>query len=419
MTKPFKVLYVCGIVPEWPEPMRPLPPIDSGAPHGNILRLVEHLATNTRKHMEITVVSATSREQTTAIARMWPADALQGSYLHVPVSDTIRRVSAQVLSRSRLLAGALRRITGTGTLQGSIYLAQIRKIYRNGAYDCVVLDDGPQFIRGLSRFVPRDKLFFYCRGDMGDSRRFLHILKTILVTNPQLADWVKSVNPRVARCEVVPNSLPPEFESVSWRPQKFATTPKTILFAGRITQVKGVKYLIQAFAKVHAAESQTRLVLAGDDVIGGRTRPSRKGYCEEMHRLAEALLPRDAVEWRGWIPGALLAEAYQKSYMAVYPSTCIEGFGMVALEAMACGTPVIASDRPGFRHLLGDGGGILVSDPTDTDELASAMLRLLRDPPLAQRLGYKGYTKARKYTAEAAANRFVDAIIGGVGIHDA
>jgi glycosyltransferase involved in cell wall biosynthesis len=80
---------------------------------------------------------------------------------------------------------------------------------------------------------------------------------------------------------------------------------------------------------------------------------------------------------------------------------------MVALEAMACGVPVVASDQPGFRFLLREGGGILVDDPTDTESLAEAILMLLRDEELACALGRQGQRVARQYTIERSAQDFI------------
>ncbi len=83
---------------------------------------------------------------------------------------------------------------------------------------------------------------------------------------------------------------------------------------------------------------------------------------------------------------------------------------MVALEAMACGLPVVASRRPGFEALLGSGGGILVDDPAAVNELAAALIGLLDNRKLAEACGRKGYSVAREFTVERTTRQFVDAI---------
>lgn len=88
---------------------------------------------------------------------------------------------------------------------------------------------------------------------------------------------------------------------------------------------------------------------------------------------------------------------------------------MVALEAMACGVPVVASNRPGFKHLLADGRGILLEKPEDPGELAQAIVMVLREPGAAA----EGAARARKYalqfTPERSAMHLAQAVEHVVG----
>ena len=84
---------------------------------------------------------------------------------------------------------------------------------------------------------------------------------------------------------------------------------------------------------------------------------------------------------------------------------------MVALEAMRCGTPVVASRRPGFEEVVVHGEtGLLVDDPTDIPALAEAILQVLRDPELARRMGEAGYRRSLEYTPEKAVERLIEII---------
>src|ERR687891_1838053 len=82
-----------------------------------------------------------------------------------------------------------------------------------------------------------------------------------------------------------------------------------------------------------------------------------------------------------------------------------ESFGLVALEAQACGVPVIASAVGGLRHVVDDGASGLLVPPTDPESFARGILRMLRDPGLARRLGAGALHGASAYPWEATADR--------------
>lgn len=403
-----KILYVLGILPEWPKALRPLPPLDSGAPHSNIFRLVEHLAASPWENgFRINVVSAVGPEQLNILKREWPEGSYVGNYEWVVIPPSIRKISSGLLKFMPLSCGVLRRTNQADSLQSLFFIKKIYKIYKKLQPDIVILDDGPQFIKGLTTFIPRQKFIFFCRGDMGVSRRDLHKARLIIVTNDSLGKWLQEINPQISHYAIVRNTLAPEYENIAWSSERFQQEIKRIIFVGRIEPYKGVEYLIKAFARVVEKFSNAQLVVVGSSLMGDKSEGKISAYEMEMHLLAEELLPPGTCRWTGWLSQAQLVQEYKKSYLAVFPSTWIEGFGMVALEAMACGLPVIASRRPGFSSLLGTGGGILLEDPTDFIKLADVILELLRDPTRAESLGGEGYQLAREYTVKKAANEFL------------
>ena len=406
-----KILYVCGIVPEWPVNLRPLPPLDSGAPHGNILRLVEELARTQYSHdIVIKVISASSSEQYETIIQRWPPSTLQGDYSWVTISLGLRKYSAWLFQHSSISFGLLNTFFGSYSLQAVAYLRELRRIYHEIKPNFVLLDDGPQYIRGLAHFVPQEHLLFYCRGDMGSSRNFLHYPNLVLVTNKNLGHWVKKINPQVQRIAIVPNSLPYEFMAQDWDPSRFCKQRRNVLFVGRLNPVKGLHYLIQAFARIQKEFKNTRLVIVGAEHPSGDNRKNVTEYENLVRTLAKNLLPPNSVEWKGWLSLEELLKTYQDAYLAAYPSTCIEGFGMVALEAMACGLPVIVSDQPGFASIVSQGGGMIVKEPTNINDLSDALQYLLDNPIEAQRLGQEAYQIARNYTVQQAMGSFTEAI---------
>lgn len=150
-----------------------------------------------------------------------------------------------------------------------------------------------------------------------------------------------------------------------------------IRFIGRLDIAqKGLDLLLDAYAAIASRVAQD-LLIAGD----GRDR-------ERLERQARRLGISDRVKFLGWIPVRERMRYLAGADFVVMPSR-YETFGMVAAEALAVSTPVIASSIPSLRELVTTANGILVPDLT-IENLAAAMLRLAQDPVLRHRLGSRG-----------------------------
>jgi glycosyltransferase involved in cell wall biosynthesis len=112
------------------------------------------------------------------------------------------------------------------------------------------------------------------------------------------------------------------------------------------------------------------------------------------------------VSWSGYQTDADLVRSYQEAGVLVLPSR-YEGFGLPALEAMACGTPVVCGDIPALREIAGDAA--LFVAPDDASEMAREIRRVLTDDALAADLSRRGIANARKYSWEQTARRTLDA----------
>ncbi len=164
-------------------------------------------------------------------------------------------------------------------------------------------------------------------------------------------------------------------------PDRYAIAPhsgKHILFVGRLAGVKGVPLLLAAFAALHAADPETRLVLIGDG-------PDRAALEAEVARRGLA----EVVEFRGYRSQSEVAEALSETDLFVLPSFA-EGVPVVLMEAMAAGVPVITTRIAGIPELVDDGvSGLLVS-PGQEAPLQEAMEALLRDPERRRAMGAAG-----------------------------
>jgi len=173
------------------------------------------------------------------------------------------------------------------------------------------------------------------------------------------------------------------------------TGPRTrmVLFAGRLEYEKGVQTLLDALAEVRARVGPTVCFVAG---VGT--------YSEVLRRRVADLGLRRHVRFTGFLHDHALRHHYAAADVAVTPSI-YEPFGLVAVEAMACGTPVVVSDTGGLTEIVADGAGLLVP-PDDPGALADRLVEVLSDPQLSQRLVDEGRRRiAARYDWSKVADR--------------
>jgi mannosylfructose-phosphate synthase len=183
-----------------------------------------------------------------------------------------------------------------------------------------------------------------------------------------------------------------------------AGTERPYVFSlSRIDTNKGLDSLISAFARV-AREADLALVIGG-----GSAAPEERErlVLEELRDLASNHGVDERVTFAGYVTDEDLPYFYRRARAFVLPSK-FEPFGMTALEAMACGTPVVATNLGGLARYLRDGYDALLVDPSDREGLAAAMLRAATDEDLAARLVAQGHeTIAREFTWEAISEKHV------------
>jgi glycosyltransferase involved in cell wall biosynthesis len=144
----------------------------------------------------------------------------------------------------------------------------------------------------------------------------------------------------------------------------WADDERIVLFAGNLIPRKAPEVLVEAFARLRRAGTADRLVICGDGEMRGA-----------VEAAAEASGLRDAVTLTGALPPDRLAAAMSAADVFVLPSLA-EPLGVVLLEAMACGTPCVASRVGGIPEVLTEGSGLLVP-PGDPEALAAGIERVL------------------------------------------
>lgn len=177
-----------------------------------------------------------------------------------------------------------------------------------------------------------------------------------------------------------------------------------IFCLGRLGSSKGRDLLLKAFDIVRKEIPDIYLVIGGGSPRPG---PRELKVLDDMNKIVEERNMEDRVNIVGYVPDELVVSYYRQAELFVLPSV-FEPFGMTAVEAMACGTPVIASKFAGIKDGISHGKNGLLIDPKNIEEFADAMILLLKDQRLARSIGKEGYKTIHRYFSwEAIAKRHI------------
>jgi phosphatidylinositol alpha-mannosyltransferase len=233
--------------------------------------------------------------------------------------------------------------------------------------------------------------------------------------DPLIHRWIEKLDGRIAVSEagrrfnnahfpgkyvVIPNGIDvTRFDDKSVRPiERYRDGRPTVLFLGRLEYRKGFRYLLRAWPWVREIIPDARLLVVG-------------AY-SKRHKRPYLLYAREnnigGIRFVGRVSRVALPRYYRSADVFCAPSIGFESFGIVLLEGMAAGVPVVASDIPGYRGVVDDGvQGVLVP-PRDPPTIAKAIIDLLQDPARRGRMGRAGRQKAKRYDWPRVAREVLD-----------
>lgn len=196
------------------------------------------------------------------------------------------------------------------------------------------------------------------------------------------AEYVRSITDKAV--EIIPNGIH----------LKTATKSKNgntsdILYVGRLERRKGLKYLIKAFADLTVHKPEARLCIAGD----GPDKPKLELYAQQLG-------VSHAVQFLGYVDESQKQALLQSSGVFCSPALYGESFGIVLLEAMAAGLPIVAGNNPGYTGVMQELGAVSIVNPKDTQEFTRRLKLMLEDEALrtAWKKWAKTYVKQFDYT---------------------
>ncbi len=178
--------------------------------------------------------------------------------------------------------------------------------------------------------------------------------------------------------------------------EEYQDDKTNIVFVGRLEKRKGFDYLLDAFKLVKKEYRNCRLIQVG---------PGKRLLRKYRKRTINENI--GDVHFTGYATYADLPRYYKTADIVCFPNTGWESFGIVLLEAMAVGKPIVASDITGFNAVMAHGEHGLSVPPRDARALADAILTLIHDPGLRQKMGESGKEYARQFDWPVVARRLL------------
>lgn len=360
-------------------------PYDFAYP-GGVTEHVTHLAEQfqSRGH-EVHIIAPSSGEETEHVAALDAPVHRIGRVVSIPANGSVARITLSL--RSYLQAKRL--------LQEEQFdLIHLHEPMMPALPLTVLRHSGTTNVGTFHAFRNTPLTYFYGKPILQPFFRKLH---GHIAVSSAARDFVGEYFP--ADYRIIPNGidfarfntrLPPLEQLTDRRP--------TVLFVGRLEKRKGLRFLLRAWPMVLARHPEARLVVVG------RGRPL-EGYKRFATRQGWA---ESDVMFAGYVPAEDLPRYYQACDVFCAPNTGQESFGIVLLEAMAAGAPIVASDIAGYRDVVRNGEEGLLVERQNPAALADRLCQLLANPELRAHMRRAGKLKARNYDWPRVGSQVLD-----------
>lgn len=307
-----------------------------------------------------------------------------GGVVSIPVSDTVARITLN-LNLSR----------------------QVQQILERERFDVIHLHEPfmpalPLTVLRMSKtanvgtfhaYAKRNLGYYYGRPFFQTYLRRLH--QTIAVSKPA-RDFVCHYFPK-ADPAIVPNGVDVDTFRTGHTPIRHLRDGMiNVIFVGRLEKRKGLRDLVLGFRELQSRVGRARLIIVGDGPLRSQV---------------ENLVARRHIEnvvMAGYVPRSVLPRYYATADIACFPATGGESFGVVLLEAMASGLPVVATEVPGYLTVVDAGRDSLTVRPRSPVELGATLTVLARDPELRRRLAENALAKAQRFAWREVAARVIE-----------
>jgi glycosyltransferase involved in cell wall biosynthesis len=229
-----------------------------------------------------------------------------------------------------------------------------------------------------------------------------HVTKITIVSKSLEEDLVNRHKIDKSRISIIPNGVDLSIyknikENKFRKNYRISKDSLLILSIGRLSWMKGFQYLIRAMPEILKQRPDAILVIIGND----------GGYETELKSLVRTLRLDDNVLLLGFIDNPMKGCAIKDADIFVIPST-IEAFGLISLEAMAVGKPIVSTNVGGLKDILRDNESALLVNPEDSSELSDAIKRLMADKNICNNLASNAAKDVEKYEWKNISKCYID-----------
>ena len=227
-------------------------------------------------------------------------------------------------------------------------------------------------------------------------------LNGLIAVSPAAYEYVSRFFP--GDYSIIPNGIDVDHFAEAPPPiAELADGKLNILFVGRMEKRKGLRYLLEAYGQLKWDFKNIRLLLVGPGNLD-----------KDCYRVLSERNLQDVV-FLGSVPYHELPRYYKSAHICCAPATGRESFGIVLLEAMASGKPIVASRIDGYSAVVKHGEQGLLVPPRDSASLADAIALLIRNPDLRYQLAARGKQTVEQYRWEKVAQRVMDFYLNPTG----
>ncbi len=295
------------------------------------------------------------------------------------------------------------------------YFKSVRQAISNKVYHLIQVENRPLFVPKTKLVSPYSKFILSLHSQLHIKPQLIkpdltlkifQLCDRILVYSKFMRDSLaKKFPPAAGKIDFIHLGTDPARFRPKWQKEvaeqsnhlkkKYGLTPdtKVVLFAGRIIPEKGVDTLVKAMAEVLKKSPRTILMVVGSSWYGNKKISS---YIQQIRELADTI--RGRIIFTNYLPAREIPAHFALADVFVCPSRWDEPFGLVNVEAMSCGVPVVASARGGIPEIVQHGiNGYLVAKEDPPAAYAAPIIKLLKSPTLAATLGRNGRKKAEDY----------------------
>ncbi|MCZ8512241.1 glycosyltransferase family 4 protein [Paenibacillus filicis] len=280
------------------------------------------------------------------------------------------------------------------------YIASVLRYIKGKKYDLIQVDNRPHYMAKVKKAFPHTpvSLFLHSLTFVPRTRAVSASMSRadLIIANSDslkstLSSWFPAVESRIHRVHL-------GVDTARFKPSKSSGRSRSfhVLFAGRVIPRKGVPVIIKAMGIVRSKIRHAKLTIAG----GGKS-----GYVKSLKALARR--HRIPARFSGKIPHRSIHKLYRKADCFVCPSQQHEAFGLVNVEAMASGLPVVASNIGGIKEIINAGSnGYLVDRYKSPKAHAKYLMKLAQDPEHAALLGKQARSDAvRRFSWKQTASK--------------